>query len=74
MEVGSSQQSPSLFHNSHGVPFASTKTLGSMAPPSSRGQMNAEAELSTKGPVGLVAVACDTHSALVQPLTVLTQP
>ncbi len=74
MEVGSSQQSPSLFHRSHGVPCESTNTLGSMAPPSSTGQMKAEVELSTNGPVGLVEVARETHSALVQPPTVLTQP
>ncbi len=45
-----------------------------MAPPSSVGQMNAEVELSTKGPDGDAEVARERHSALVSPLMVLTQP
>ena len=36
--------------------------------------MNADVELSTNGPVGLVAVAREMHSALVSPCVVLTHP
>ena len=36
--------------------------------------MKADVELSTNGPVGAVAVARETHSALVSPLVVLTHP
>ena len=36
--------------------------------------MKADVELSTKGPVGLLAVAREMHSAFVSPFTVLTQP
>jgi hypothetical protein len=74
MQVGSSQQSPSLFQRSHGDPEESTNTAGSIAPPSSSGQMKADAELSTNGPVGLPAVAREMHSAFVHAFTVCTQP
>ena len=36
--------------------------------------MNADVELSTKGPVGPADVAREMHSALVSPWVVLTQP
>ena len=74
MTVGLSQQSPSLFHSRYGVPLDETNTLGSMAPPSSSGQMNAELEVSVKGPAGLVDVAREMHAALVSPLVVWTHP
>ncbi len=53
--VGRLQQSPSLFHKSHGVPSALTNTLGSIAPPSDTGHTNADEESSTNGPAGLRA-------------------
>ena len=36
--------------------------------------MKAAVELSTKGPVGVVAVAREMHSAFVSPWVVLTHP
>jgi hypothetical protein len=36
--------------------------------------MNADVESSTNGPVGVVAVAREMHSALVSPWVVLTHP
>jgi hypothetical protein len=68
------QQSPSLFHKRYAVPLDETNTLGSMAPPSSTGQMKGALELSLKGPAGLVAVALEIHAAAVSPVAVRTHP
>jgi hypothetical protein len=74
MVVGRPQQSPSLFHNSQGVPSAAMKMLGSMAPPSAMGHTKADDESSTNGPAGLVLVALEIHIALDGPLAVWMQP
>lgn len=74
MCVGRLQQSPSVFHNSQGVPSLATKMLGSMAPPSLVGQMKAALESSTKGPDGLALVAREMHMAVFAPCVVCTHP
>lgn len=74
MYVGRSQQSPSAFHKSQGVPFVVTKMLGSIAPPCAVGQMKAELESSTKGPDGLELVAREMHMAVLGPCVVFTHP